>query len=71
MIFFSRSFSLLLRDSAERSQLIDESEVGKKGATAPLKMEQRDWGMVSVEPSPESPVRVGVHRQAGAPPRIP
>lgn len=69
--FFFRSFNLLLRDSAEGSKLIDESEAGKKGATAPLKMEQQDWGVISVEPRPESPVRVGVHGQAGAPPRIP
>lgn len=34
---FFRSFNLLFRDSAEESQLIDER---KKGATAPLTMEQ-------------------------------
>lgn len=55
---FFRSFNLLFRDSAEGPQLIDESEAGKMGATPPLKMEQRDWGVVSVEPGPEPPVRV-------------
>lgn len=31
IFFFSRSFNLLLRDSAKGSQLIDEREAGKKG----------------------------------------
>lgn len=57
---FFRSYNLLFRDSAEGSQLIDESEAGKMGATPPLKMEQRYWGVggVSVERGPEPPVRV-------------
>lgn len=58
MIFFSffRSFNLLLRDSAEGSQFIDESKAGEKGATPSLKMEQQDLGVVSMELRPESPI---------------
>lgn len=53
--FFFRSFNLLLRDSAEGSKLIDESEAGKKGGDCSPK---------------DGAARLG-RDQRGAPSRIP